>query len=196
MAPEGEGGEGDAMSLWNNIVRDELGPQLEQNYTVGAVLGAAAALGAGGTLPPAASRAAAPTAQQLLCLPAAGKGAFGVVRLVQDKKTGELLACKSISKAKMITKVLHAEIGGDVGAAQGLGSELRRGCSAIRHMAAAPAQHTASPPSQALPTLNVAEVVALTLAMRCWVQEDTDDVRREVGLGQLGATHPRGALLS
>lgn len=33
-----------------------------------------------------------------------GKGAFGVVRLVTDKKTGEQFACKSISKAKLITK--------------------------------------------------------------------------------------------
>jgi serine/threonine protein kinase len=34
-----------------------------------------------------------------------GKGAFGVVRLVLEKRTGELYACKSISKAKLISKV-------------------------------------------------------------------------------------------
>lgn len=34
----------------------------------------------------------------------AGKGAFGVVRLVVDKKTGQAFACKSISKAKLISK--------------------------------------------------------------------------------------------
>ncbi|EFN53790.1 hypothetical protein CHLNCDRAFT_36351 [Chlorella variabilis] len=33
-----------------------------------------------------------------------GKGAFGVVRLVQDKKMGRMYACKSISKAKLISK--------------------------------------------------------------------------------------------
>ncbi|GAB4815929.1 hypothetical protein N2152v2_002975 [Parachlorella kessleri] len=33
-----------------------------------------------------------------------GKGAFGVVRLVLEKRSGELFACKSISKAKLITK--------------------------------------------------------------------------------------------
>jgi serine/threonine protein kinase len=33
-----------------------------------------------------------------------GKGAFGVVRLVLEKRTGELFACKSISKAKLISK--------------------------------------------------------------------------------------------
>lgn len=33
-----------------------------------------------------------------------GKGAFGVVRLVLEKRTGELYACKSISKAKLISK--------------------------------------------------------------------------------------------
>lgn len=32
-----------------------------------------------------------------------GKGNFGVVHLVIDKKTGEQLACKSISKRKLIT---------------------------------------------------------------------------------------------
>lgn len=34
----------------------------------------------------------------------AGKGAFGVVRLVLEKRTGQLYACKSISKAKLISK--------------------------------------------------------------------------------------------
>jgi hypothetical protein len=33
-----------------------------------------------------------------------GKGAFGVVHLVVEKKTGQMYACKSISKAKLITK--------------------------------------------------------------------------------------------
>lgn len=33
-----------------------------------------------------------------------GKGAFGTVRLVKDKRTNELLACKSISKARLITQ--------------------------------------------------------------------------------------------
>jgi calcium-dependent protein kinase len=32
-----------------------------------------------------------------------GKGNFGVVHLVYDKKTGESLACKSISKRKLAT---------------------------------------------------------------------------------------------
>lgn len=32
-----------------------------------------------------------------------GKGQFGVTRLVTDKKAGEVLACKSISKRKLIT---------------------------------------------------------------------------------------------
>lgn len=31
-------------------------------------------------------------------LPPPGKGAFGVVRLALDKKTGQMYACKSISK--------------------------------------------------------------------------------------------------
>jgi calcium-dependent protein kinase len=35
---------------------------------------------------------------------AAGKGAFGVVRLVIEKATGKLYACKSISKAKIISR--------------------------------------------------------------------------------------------
>lgn len=33
-----------------------------------------------------------------------GKGAFGVVRHVVEKETGQSYACKSISKAKLITK--------------------------------------------------------------------------------------------
>jgi calcium-dependent protein kinase len=32
-----------------------------------------------------------------------GKGQFGTTRLVTDKKTGEVLACKSISKRKLVT---------------------------------------------------------------------------------------------
>lgn len=32
-----------------------------------------------------------------------GKGQFGTTRLVTDKKTGEVLACKSISKRKLLT---------------------------------------------------------------------------------------------
>jgi calcium-dependent protein kinase len=32
-----------------------------------------------------------------------GKGQFGTTRLVKDKKTGEELACKSISKRKLTT---------------------------------------------------------------------------------------------
>ena len=32
-----------------------------------------------------------------------GKGQFGTTRLVTDKKTGEQLACKSISKRKLTT---------------------------------------------------------------------------------------------
>ncbi len=32
-----------------------------------------------------------------------GKGQFGTTRLATDKKTGELLACKSISKRKLTT---------------------------------------------------------------------------------------------
>ncbi|PRW33551.1 calcium-dependent kinase [Chlorella sorokiniana] len=58
------------MSVWKDIVRKEDGPQLEQDYTLGRVL---------------------------------GKGAFGVVRLALDKKTGQMYACKSISKAKLIS---------------------------------------------------------------------------------------------
>lgn len=57
--------------MWQSIVRPETGPYLEEDYTVGRVL---------------------------------GKGAFGVVRLVLDRKTGEAYACKSISKAKLIAK--------------------------------------------------------------------------------------------
>lgn len=59
------------MTVWKDIVRSEGGPQLEQDYTVGRVL---------------------------------GKGAFGVVRLVVETKTGRPYACKSISKAKLISK--------------------------------------------------------------------------------------------
>lgn len=32
-----------------------------------------------------------------------GKGQFGTTRMVTDKKTGEVLACKSISKRKLVT---------------------------------------------------------------------------------------------
>ncbi|PSC70004.1 calcium-dependent kinase [Micractinium conductrix] len=60
-----------AMTVWKDIVRPENGPQPEQDYTVGNVL---------------------------------GKGAFGVVRHVVEKETGQSYACKSISKAKLITK--------------------------------------------------------------------------------------------
>ncbi|KAI3425213.1 hypothetical protein D9Q98_008981 [Chlorella vulgaris] len=59
------------MTVWRNIVRSETGPQLEQDFTIGRVL---------------------------------GKGAFGVVRLVIEKATGKLYACKSISKAKIISR--------------------------------------------------------------------------------------------
>ena len=33
-----------------------------------------------------------------------GKGAFGVVRRVVNKQTGEAVACKSISKSKLVSK--------------------------------------------------------------------------------------------
>lgn len=33
-----------------------------------------------------------------------GKGAFGLVRVAKDKRTGSIYACKSISKAKLVSK--------------------------------------------------------------------------------------------
>jgi NAD(P)H-nitrite reductase large subunit len=60
----------------------------------------------------------ASTARPLL-LPAAlpaGKGAFGTVRLVLEKKSGKLYACKSISKGKLISKEDVEDIRREVGA--------------------------------------------------------------------------------
>lgn len=99
-------------------------PQLEQDYTVGRVLGApllAPPVNCQyrieqpclGSLPPLPARRrrcrVTPLPQGASrCWPAAaaaaGKGAFGVVRLVVETKTGRPYACKSISKAKLISK--------------------------------------------------------------------------------------------
>ena len=51
----------------------------------------------------------------------AGKGAFGTVRLVLEKKSGKLYACKSISKGKLISKE-------DV---QDVRREVRAGCGLV-----------------------------------------------------------------
>lgn len=45
-----------------------------------------------------------------------GKGAFGVVHLAQDKRGGGLYACKSISKAKLISKEDVEDVRREVGA--------------------------------------------------------------------------------
>ena len=57
--------------------------------------------------------------------PLTGKGAFGVVRLVQDKKMGRMYACKSISKAKLISKEDVDDVRREVGA--GLGARRLHG---------------------------------------------------------------------
>ena len=60
----------------------------------------------------------------------AGKGAFGVVRLALDKKTGQMYACKSISKAR-------TEGGAAAGGVQPAAAASAAGCCLLGPAAAA-----------------------------------------------------------
>ncbi len=45
-----------------------------------------------------------------MCCQVLGKGQFGTTRSVTDKRTGEKLACKSISKRKLISQEDIADV--------------------------------------------------------------------------------------
>jgi serine/threonine protein kinase len=68
-----------------------------------------------------------------------GKGQFGTTRLATDKKTGEVLACKSISKRKLNTA-------DDI-------ADVQREVQIMHHLAGHP---------------NVSDLVC-SLLLRCWL---------------------------